>query len=95
MSSELELFPHSKNTNQISDKNKSSRLKDEEESEPIDFRPIAEAWGEDASITDCFVKSNQIGPTGSDVRSDMSNLVDTSTMTFHHTITSCRVCTVH
>ena len=42
------------------------------------MRPIKEAWGDNATITDCFEKTASFGSNGSDVRSDMSNLVDTS-----------------
>mmetsp|Transcript_2659 Transcript_2659/g.3673 ORF Transcript_2659/g.3673 Transcript_2659/m.3673 type:complete len:203 (+) Transcript_2659:110-718(+) len=59
----------------------------------IDTRPIVEAWGNSASIDSCFFNSKQMGSAlGSTRRSDISHLVDTKKMTFHHYISSIRVC---
>lgn len=53
-------------------------------SEEVDTRSIKEAWGEDASIANCFKPTAPvgIGARGAEQRSNMAELVKTETMTF-------------
>ena len=61
----------------------------------IDKRPISEAWGDKASIEPCFENTISYGSEfGATKISDISNLVDTSKITFNHYVTSIRVCTL-
>ena len=65
-----------------------------EEEVMIDTRPISKAWGDLATIEECYENSETYGEArGSTRRSDIAKLVDTNTITFNHYITSIRVCT--
>ena len=58
-----------------------------------DTRPIEEAWGSDASISECFATPTSFGlTTGGRSRSDIALLVNTETMSFSHRITAFKVC---
>ena len=58
-----------------------------------DSRPINEAWGENASIGDCFANPTSFGLTsGGRSLSDISLLVNTDSMSFSHRITAIEVC---
>ncbi len=58
-----------------------------------DVRPISEAWGSNASIADCYSNTKTIGVNqGGQSISDISNLVDTSKMTFEYKVKTVRVC---
>ena len=64
-------------------------------SSPVDTRPIAEAWGDNASIADCYSNTKSVGINdGGQRRSDISNLVRTDKMTFLFKVKSVRVCTL-
>jgi len=58
-----------------------------------DSRPVKEAWGENASISDCYANPTSFGLTsGGRTRSDISLLVNTDKMSFSHRIVAMRVC---
>lgn len=58
-----------------------------------DTRPINEAWGENASISDCFANPTSFGLTsGGRSLSDISLLVNTETMSFGHRVSAIEIC---
>ena len=60
-----------------------------------DDRPISEAWGDEATIGNCFTNNERIGENnGGTSGSDIQKLVNTDEMTFSHKVSAIRVCTL-